>query len=597
MDGGFPWTKHVEWNRFRNLGEGVGGFKGFRCCGGGQMRGLCGTELSVCCDCCLAVNESVHNRLAVGLKRATPEPLWQPTRLTSPYCILCANGLRDDFYTSCMSWGRESVALSLGEKVLLFKSSSPRESAVSLNLSGEACGYSESISSVAVSQFSDSHCFLGGVNGAVGLYESHGGGELSLSSSFEMPPPLFGGDLASEAAFSGATTSIRCLSTTNVHPWVVAAGTAAHGLFVLDSRFTTPAARMCGSDLWNSVDCRHSQRPLYPSEAISLLSSLNGICGVSWNSSGSLVATGESGGLVNIWSLSNTRSPVQRIRLPSAHTTVKAVAFHPTNPYELVLGGAADDGCVRVYDVSSATPHYKWGVSTGCQVTQALYSPDGSFIVSAHGARLKASVAIDAASAQSHATRAGVSRTDSGGGGWGAGDELQWLTEKFERAMKCSENAAESSIDTCLGFNRASSSGLNEAKPLLSEAPPFSLVMWRKGTQHQGTTPMSFTHGSGIHHQCAAGSPSRRCEPLPLVSMYTMMGHRSRPLQLAVPFSQTADQGCIASIAGGADCTIRFWKCFYSRSEMVNWGQRVCASLRTAITEEDVEEMTAMPLR
>nr|CCC93793.1 conserved hypothetical protein [Trypanosoma congolense IL3000] len=537
-----------------------------------------------------------HMLSAGSLRETLSEPLWQPSRLTSPYCVLCASGVLDDFYTSCLSWGRENVVLALRDKVLLFRSSSPLECPASLHLSGSNNSSDSQKSSVAVSQFSDSHCFLGGVNGSVGLYESSGSGELTLSSSFSMPPPILECTTLSEPISMAATASVRCLSTTNVHPWMVAAGTAANGLFILDSRCRSPAARMGDLVPWTSMESTSSPRIVAPGVILSMLSSVSGVCGASWNASGSLVATGESGGVVNIWSLSNTRTPVQRIRLPSVHTTIKAVAFHPTNPYEVVLGGGADDGCVRVFDVSSSVPHNKWCVSTGCQVTQSLYSPDGLFIISAHGTHVKGNRAAGNTDMHFHASRRGPSLHGGGDVCSGAGEQICRLTERFERVMSHEEWPAEVVPGCSASFGGLQNSGVDSFRPLVSEAPPFSLMMWRKGTQHHGTTPLGYVQRDQTqHHQTTTSW--RNHPPLPLMSMYAMNGHRSRPLQLSAPFSQTVDQGCIASVAGGADCTIRFWKCFCSKSEMANWEQRMRASLRAAVTDEDVEGVMAMPLR
>ncbi|KEG09768.1 hypothetical protein DQ04_04691050 [Trypanosoma grayi] len=526
------------------------------------------------------------------LKAQRYDPLWQPTRLTSPYCVLSANGVQDDFYTSCLSWGRENVALALCDEVLLFQPSRPLELPAVMNLQERSRGSVSKVTSVGISQFSDCSCFLGELDGSVSLCESRGDGLLTPVSSFAMPPPPLENTPLSGAAAMAVTSSVQCLATANAHPWMVAAGTAAQGLFILDSRSVKPVAHMGGCDLLLPSAGKGVGAQLSPGDAVSLLSSANSICGVSWNASGSLVATGESGGVVNIWSLSHTRAPVHRMKLPGVHTTIKAVAFHPTNPYELVVGGGTNDGMLRVYDVSSAASHLAWGVSTGCQVTQALYSPDGAFIVSAQGAHTG-----DSIRARSPSIRLRRSIGRGGETHERAADQVEQLTEMFERGMSRNDHTLHDAGERSSAFSEVASSEGNDV-PSISEALPFSLVMWRKGTQRRGSTPVVFANtDASATRQGRYYSPESRHTPLPLVSMYVMAGHRSRPLHMTAPFLQASNPGCVASVAGGADSTIRFWRCFCSKSEAVNWEQRARASLRAAITDDDVEGVMALPLR
>ncbi|RNF03880.1 uncharacterized protein Tco025E_08066 [Trypanosoma conorhini] len=527
------------------------------------------------------------------------DPLWQATRLTSPYCVLMANGVQDDFYTSCLSWGRENVVLALRDEVLLFQPSrSPVRPAV-LNLKERGCGLASRVTSVAVSRFSDNSCFLGELDGSVGVYASPGDGPLVRTSNFAKPPsPLENTPLAGEAAMS-ATASVRCLATTDVHPWLVAAGTAAQGLFILDSRCPTPAAQIMGCDTLFSLDRKRAKPPLTPEDLVSLLASAEGICGVSWNASGSLVATGGSGGVVNIWSLSHTRAPVQQIRLPNAHTTVKAVAFHPTLPYEVAVGGGRNDGMLRLYDVSSSVPQLAWCVSTGCQVTQALYSPDGAFVISAQGDRhAKPTAAMNAVDgdAQPLAPRTLHPAGDAGDVRRGGMNPLERLTVEFERGMTRSGRAQEGSQEPTPNYGEAAITGTCDSRRS-GDSPAFALVMWRRGTQHRDSMPLGFASSRPTAHSRSRPMQESAQSALPLFSMYVMTGHRSRPLQLTAPFSNTLDRGSVVSLAGGVDNTIRFWKCFSPRNEAANWEQRNRASMRAAVTDEDVKGMMATPLR
>ncbi|ESL10164.1 hypothetical protein TRSC58_02107 [Trypanosoma rangeli SC58] len=551
-------------------------------------RGKLGKNGSSCC--CIP---------RTSVKSSRQEPLWQATWLTSPYCVLRANGVQDDFYSSCLSWGRENIGLALRDEVLLFQPSRPPVRPAVLNCKNRDRGLVSRVTSVAVSRFSDHSCFLGELDGSVGVYVSRGDGLLVRTSLFSKPlPPLENTPISGEAAMA-ATASVRCLSTTDVHPWLVAAGTAVQGLFIFDSRCSTPAAQMVGCDTLLALDRKRSRLPLTPEDCVSLLSSAEGICGVSWNASGSLVATGGSGGVVNIWSLSHTRAPVQQIRLPNAHATVKAVAFHPTLPYELAVGGGRNDGVLRLYDVSSSASKLAWCVSTGCQVTQAVYSPDGAFIISAQGDRhAKPTTAMNPVDggvrplALNTLYSMGTARDARR---WSM-NPLERLTVEFERGMAGNSRAREESQEPTPNYGETATTRTSDA-PCTGDSPAFSLVMWRRGTQHRDCVPLGFTSSKSTDHSRCQCTQELDHSALPLFSVYAMTGHRSRPLQLTVPFSNTVDRGSVVSLAGGVDNTIRFWKCFSPRSEAVNWEQRNRASIRTAVTDEEVEGMTAMPLR
>ncbi|KAG8346997.1 WD domain [Trypanosoma vivax] len=542
---------------------------------------------------CFRSQLRLMNSLCDDTKAGCRESLWQPTRLTSPYRVLSTVGVRDDFYSSCLSWGKENVALALQDKVLLFGSSSPIDKMAVLKVSTHHRSSFSTVTSVAVCRSTDSSCVVGRLNGSVGLYESRGDGSLTLCSSFAMPrPPLEDTPLSSMDAMT-ATASVRCMSTTDAHPWLSAVGTAALGVFILDSRCRSYVAHMGGGGL-SVLSGGHSNASLSPRDAVSLLSSPNGVCGVTWNASGSLIATGCSGGAVNIWSLSNTEAPVQHMQLPGAHTSVKAITFHPTDPYELLLGGGTDDGCLRICDVSSSEPHHKWFAPTGCQVTQALYSPDGAFVVSSQGSQVKGrGSSTNTPLPLAQGSSAILSGSDLR---WGTDEQLKCLTEQFARVMRPGESNNEDGANRAFAYGMPSVTTVSHSPSSTGISPLFSLVVWRKGTQYRGSTPVTFAKSL-----CATGrlqfSSKAQNIPLPLVSMYVMLGHSARPIQLAAPFPYTVNQGCVASVAGGSDNTIRFWKCFGSRNAAGSWEIRTRANLRASLTDQDEGNSRELPLR
>lgn len=96
---------------------------------------------------------------------------------------------------------------------------------------------------------------------------------------------------------------------------------------------------------------------------------------VAFNADSSLLAAGDSEGVVHVWSV-DTDEEVHRL---TGHTgTVESVTFSPDGSLLVSAGG---DGTVRVWDVTSgvelATFHHAVGT-----VAQAVFNPDGTLLAS-----------------------------------------------------------------------------------------------------------------------------------------------------------------------------------------------------------------------
>ena len=402
--------------------------------------------------------EAMTPRTVLKPNLRQPTTLWQPTRLTSSDCVLSAAGVQEDFYTSALSWGTHQMALALEQSLVLFHPSHPRQSSSSVQISQEPAGmnlyeapqafhHPRRATAVAMSRCSEISCFLGLSNGAVELYEGRGDGRLHCTVAFAMPEPptdylsgLLGvydglGSCSSSAATSRAAralsllgssvSSVSCIGTSDRYPWLGAAATAARGLVALDARRAQPVLRFGGeAERGAEVPPAGSsmQGPgadasnLYSFSTSSTNSAGDGgglsrlqrtaaylrqhdrLCSVSWNSTGSLVATGSSGGVVKVWSLSAPQRPLHSF-LIDQECTVKALSFHPERPYELLVGGSAGPAGLRTYDLSRAAPVLVCRGATAAPVTQALFDPAGSYAVTCAGTPIDIATAMGAGAA------------------------------------------------------------------------------------------------------------------------------------------------------------------------------------------------------
>lgn len=662
-------------------------------------------------------------------------PAWQPTRFTSPYCVLSAAGLQDDYYTSCLSWGRSTIGLALREYLVVFH---PRQTH---QMSWHAC-FSRSSeaaeadpgssaprvkqpSAVAITRFNDAACFLGLADGAVELYEGREGTQTLCSAlAFDMPSPplerlrgfLHGGSMdangtpqassasaSAPAGPSGASatalhrleqllvekassvSAVGCLTTSALHPWLAVAGTASRGLLAVDARQRAPCLHFgdLSDDLllsgrvptWSSsssssslsggggVGSQHTRLeptaagpPLSTAQRLksvaTFLRSRDRLASVAWNAAGSLVATGGGDGVVAVWSVSNTRAPLHTI-LIEPHSTVKALAFHPARPYELVVGTEAGPSGVRVYNVSSAAPALCWSTPTRSQTTQALYSPDGEYILTSHGAaedtgepnapRLSRTTpyasseqlsspspssssapvaAVAAAPLPPLADGMGVDReyasieelhglsyssTQPQSSQWALGGPLHVV--KPWRAEGGLQDAPFPPWYATAGYPRGHGRDTADAESAVDSGrgperaaaiPPFSLVVWKRGSKQRedylrdavlGEQERPRGGGDSTDGNSSSSSSSPNARPQPLLVQSVFPGHRSRPLCLCTPFPQSASVGSAASVAAGRDGTVRFWQIFGRASAGLRRdGERTSATLSAAASTDAFEE-------
>ena len=107
---------------------------------------------------------------------------------------------------------------------------------------------------------------------------------------------------------------------------------------------------------------------------------------ISWNASGTFIATGSADRTLRIWNPEKTNvKNSTELRTPgaSAHTVLERVAFHPFNENELASCGT--DGMVRFWDIRSKASVGE--VKAGEQPFTLAWRPDGSEIVAGRKVR------------------------------------------------------------------------------------------------------------------------------------------------------------------------------------------------------------------
>lgn len=528
---------------------------------------------------------------------------WCPTKLSSPYKVLTADVLQNDFYSNCLSWGMESVAIGLLSEVLVLqKETTCFMSSVADLLKADAAygirGEAPSPSSkgprpcaVSVTRYSESDVFMGLSNGKACLLHGCADGGFVCTREFDCPEcPLaetvmfrsrgrdmlscgsaakrFPAGLCKEDAhryadmmgkYESAVRSVSCSATCASLPHEIVVGTASSGLFLLDTRSCRVALKFGSQgDLHPSVSCLSSVRTMDTSaggsgrDAISNVSTsvlgVERLCSVSWSANGSYVSTGGSNGVAKIWSLSAPREPLQQIKMDD-HSAVKAVAFHPQNPYEVVLGGSAGVCGLRAYDISSAAPTLRYAGQTDTPITQLLHSPDGGHVVSAHGS---ARSAVSLKNLQKRLEKEAIQpdRLPVTSADRSVNVDLEGYTGVLStsRETRCDEPEGTSGAFA-----------LQPSKP----TPSYCLAVWKRKKNCTFFSP-------DRNDSRSWSDDSRACSRL--TAVHILSGHRDRPLYLATPFAGSASGGRIASASGGKDKSLRFWRVFQPQAagEAVN---------------------------
>lgn len=275
--------------------------------------------------------ESPYSLSPVGFDRtlagSTLSPRKAPRKIArSPYKVLDAPALQDDFYLNLVDWSSHNVlAVGLGTCVYLWSASSSKVT--------KLCDLGPT----------DSVCSVGWTQRGTYLAVGTNLGEVQLWDA----------------------TKCRKVRTMGGHRTRV--GTLAWSSHLLSS---------------GSRDRSILRRDVrVPDDFVSkLVGHKSEVCGLKWSYDDRELASGGNDNQLLVWNQQSTQ-PVVKF---SEHTAaVKAIAWSPHQHGLLASGGGTADRCIRFWNTATSTPLNCY--DTGSQVCNLVWSKNVNELVSTHG--------------------------------------------------------------------------------------------------------------------------------------------------------------------------------------------------------------------
>ncbi|RHY86627.1 hypothetical protein DYB35_005781 [Aphanomyces astaci] len=256
---------------------------------------------------------------------ATSPPLAKQRKIAkSPFKILDAPALQDDFYLNLVDWSSMNVlAVGLGSAVYLWSSCTSKVT--------KLCELGTMVTSVAWSSHG-THLAIGTHHGDVQLWDA----VLCLRIR----------------VMTGHTERVGTLAWNST---VLASGSRDKTICLRDPR--------CPLDV-TSVLQGHKQE----------------ICGLKWSCDDTQLASGGNDNKLMIW---NCHAVHPVLRFTDHTAAVKAIAWSPHQPGLLASGGGTADRCIRFWNTLQG--HALQAVDTGSQVCNLLWSKNSNEVVSTHG--------------------------------------------------------------------------------------------------------------------------------------------------------------------------------------------------------------------
>jgi WD40 repeat protein len=510
---------------------------------------------------------------------------WNPSCHTASRALE-APGLTDDYYTQCVDTGDTRIAVILDTQVLCFDAKAPASfsqfsSAPPILPNGRVDSPIMPLTLTAVSiqrHCQDSYLALGDDFGGVHWLQSRGD-STSMDRVRWVPPP---DSVRSCLYLDMPTDSVRppALAADSLSASIRACCADSHPA----SQFLGVFGFGCGTV--STFDSR------VPSFHVNLTRRGEGhsdgpVCGVAYSEDGSLIASGGNDDTVRIWSTGNMSKPLAVLR--THRSAVKALAWNPAVRGQLASGGGAMDGqivlsnCLQLapenIPAESAAPTIVSSQSTGCQVTQLLFSMDGSTLLSLHGA-LKSDLMVGpgAQEADVHST-AFVGRNSLCAWAMPNTPDLDlWTSETNDEEEENRNGELSSSTPPTTSpqgkGNRTVLSALRQE--LLADAPVFRVGIDRHTPLH--TTPLPESCAPACSPRSPEAFGSRSVNPKQNHGSLKMLhnispAHMKRPLFLGCV--RRYDPLVVVTAAGGSDASIRYWHPFVKRKNTHGPGARL----------------------
>lgn len=339
----------------------------------------------------------------------------------TPYKILDAPALQDDYYLNLVDWSCSNIlSVALGSSVYLWSAYTSKVTKLM------DAGDDETISSICWSA-KGSHVAIGSSSGTVQIWDAQAGklvremaphnsrvGTLAWSSSllatgsrdrsiFLQDPRVPGGSGGARApplAGSGPDTS--SMDAINGATHVTSSGT--HVSTSLESGASAPNGN--GSNIGsNGGDAR--QRAGNACVVHRLTAHRQEVCGLKWSPDEKMLASGGNDNKLLVWA-ANHADPTEPICRFNDHiAAVKAVAWSPHQGGLLASGGGTADRNIRFWNANTGVSLHR--VDTGSQVCNLMWSTNVNEIVSTHGYSLNQIIVWRYPSMQKLATLTGHS--------------------------------------------------------------------------------------------------------------------------------------------------------------------------------------------
>ncbi|XP_031495816.1 protein FIZZY-RELATED 2-like [Nymphaea colorata] len=268
-----------------------------------------------------------HLRSDDALPDALPNPPKAPRKVPrSPYKVLDAPALQDDFYLNLVDWSSHNVlAVGLANCVYLWSACSSKVTKLC------ELGLDDSVCSVSWAQ-RGTHLSVGTKLGKVQIWDAS-----------------------------------RCKKVRTMEGHRMRVGALAWSSFILSSGSRDKT--ICHHDIRSQEDCV-SKLTGHKSE----------VCGLKWSYDNRELASGGNDNRLFVWNQHSTQ-PVLKF---SEHTAaVKAIAWSPHMYGLLASGGGTADRCIRFWNTTLNT-HLSC-MDTGSQVCNLIWSKNVNELVSTHG--------------------------------------------------------------------------------------------------------------------------------------------------------------------------------------------------------------------
>ena len=244
---------------------------------------------------------------------------------TSPYKVLDAPCLQDDFYLNLLDWSSSNIlAVGLGNSVYLWNATTSSVNRLS--------GYRDQYVCSLNWNSAGTHLAIGTLSGTVEVWDVESNKKVFTNNDH--------------------VNRVACLAWSGTS---LASGSRDRSIMLFDVRDSSKCATLSS----------HSQE----------------VCGLKYSLDGSQLASGGNDNKLFVWDPIRKSQPLLRF---TKHTAaVKAIAWSPHSKGLLASGGGTADRCIRFWN--TGTSSHLGDVDTGSQVSNLHWSANANEIVSTHG--------------------------------------------------------------------------------------------------------------------------------------------------------------------------------------------------------------------